>query len=147
MDKITHVLCSPLTRTLQTALECFKPVFDRGVKLVAWNQLIECGTGASNTGDPLPELKKKTEGLPVDLSHLSNGWELTPNNFADGRARARGVAKKLHSICQVGSRSGENASDRLDMEILVVSHGVFLRHLLRERKSSTISGQTVNGDL
>lgn len=140
MDKITHILCSPLTRTLETALECFKPVLDRGVKIVAWRQLVEFGNGEPNKGYKLPDLKKKVEGLPIDLRYLTEGWDTTPNLYADGPARARKAAKTLHSFCQVCSRSGGRASDRLDVELVVVSHATFLRYLLCERESSRLPG-------
>jgi broad specificity phosphatase PhoE len=65
MDKITHILCSPLERSLQTALEGFKPLLERGLVIVAWDKIIEIGPGPCNVGDSLPRLKKKMEGLPA----------------------------------------------------------------------------------
>jgi broad specificity phosphatase PhoE len=141
MDKITHILCSPLARALETALESFKPLYDRGLQIVAWSQLIETGQGPTNRGDSVSDLKKKMEGLPVDLQYVTEGWEKAPNKSVDGPARARMVASTLHQYCQVASRAGENV-DRPDVELLVVSHGTFLRTLIRGRKSDYSLGYT-----
>lgn len=134
MDKITHILCSPLTRTVQTAVESFKPLFDRGLKVVLWSRLIEFGQGPTNRGDSIPELKKKLEGLPVELGYLSDDWEKAPNKYLERNERVKKVARTLHSFCQVAMRSGEDPEERLDVDLLVISHGAFLRHLIRERK-------------
>ncbi|KIN03961.1 hypothetical protein OIDMADRAFT_26594 [Oidiodendron maius Zn] len=132
MDKVTHVLCSPLTRALETALESFKPLYERGLQIVAWTQLLETGNGPTNRGDSISDLRKKMKGLPVDLQYINEGWEKVPNKSADGPARAKSVMITLHNFCQLASRFGENV-DRPDVDLLVVSHGTFLRNLIRGR--------------
>lgn len=134
MDKITHILCSPLMRTVQTAVESFKPLFDRGLKVVLWSRLIEFGQGPTNRGDPVPELKKKLEGQPVELDYLSDDWEKGSNGYLERNERVKKVARTLHTFCRVATRSGDDPEERLDVELLVISHGAFLRHLIRERK-------------
>lgn len=133
MDKVTHVLCSPLTRALETALESFKPLYERGLQIVAWTQLIETGNGPTNRGDSISDLRKKMKGLPVDLQYINEDWEKVSNKSADGPARAKRVIKTLHNFCQIASRFGENV-DRPDVDLLVVSHGTFLRSLIHGRK-------------
>ena len=134
MDKITHVLCSPLTRALETALEGFKPLCERGLQVIAWAQLIETGNGPTNRGDSSSDLKMKMKDLPVDLQYIDEDWEKASNKSADGPERAQRVKRTLHHFCQIASRVGENV-DRPDVDLLVVSHGTFLRHLIRGRKS------------
>jgi hypothetical protein len=78
MDKITHVFASPTHRTLQTAYECFKPLFnERALQMHIWDPLVELGDQPSNMSDPLPELKIRMDrmGYPVDLSGLKQGYE------------------------------------------------------------------------
>lgn len=146
MNKITHILCSPLARTLETALACFKPIFERGVKIVAWSQLIEFGRGPTNKGDSVAVLKNKMEGKPVDIGYLADGWELAANRHGNDNERARRVAQTLYSFCKLTSRRGENPTDTLDVDLLVISHGSFLRQLLRERESYSIYMPCRNAD-
>ena len=134
MDKVTHVLCSPLMRTVETALECFKPIFERGLKVILWSQIIEFGHGPTNRGDPVAELMKKMEGQPIDFTYLSDGWEKAANRFSDRHERVKKVAQTLHTFCQLATRRSEEATERLDVELLVISHGTFLRHLIRGRE-------------
>lgn len=132
MDKITHVLCSPLNRTVETALRCFKPIFARGLKAVLWSQLIEFGNGPTNRGDSLSDLKKKMDGLPVDTGYLSDGWERHFCHILDRNERVKTVSRTLHTFCQVATRGADNPAEGRDVELLVISHGSFLRHLICE---------------
>jgi broad specificity phosphatase PhoE len=62
MDKITHMFCSPMIRTIATALVGFDPVFDRGLKAIAWDDLREWGKSLCSTGTSLEILKEALEG-------------------------------------------------------------------------------------
>jgi hypothetical protein len=136
MNKITHVLCSPLARTLETALMCFQHLHKDGLKAIAWAPLIAGGDSPCNVGDPLPVLRKKIEGKPVELKYLTEGWELAENAVADTRLRARRVTKTLYKLCEVASRMGDHEGGRRDVEILVISHSLFLSELMCERESN-----------
>jgi broad specificity phosphatase PhoE len=135
MEKITHVFCSPLTRTLETALECFKPIYERGVEIVAWDQLIEIGEVPCNKGDPLPILRSKASGMPINLDHLSEGWELTDQTLKATKARLRLVAKTLYDLWQGSSQFGDRKEGEEHIEIVVISHGTFLTNLISNRES------------
>jgi hypothetical protein len=125
MDRITHVLCSPLRRTLDTALVSFKPLYDRGLKIVAWEQLREWGKAPCNTGDPLEELKSKMSDLPVDMRLLAEGWENCQDVSGDRVTRAKSVRAELYAFGQAALYGGSwkgislgNAPAAEDVEIL-----------------------------
>jgi broad specificity phosphatase PhoE len=67
MDKITHMFCSPMIRTFATALVGFDPVFDRGLKAIAWDDLREWGKSLCSTGTSLEILKEALEGKNSSL--------------------------------------------------------------------------------
>lgn len=53
MNKITHIFCSPMKRTLGTCILGFKPLLDSGLGVIAYPDLKEWGTGSSSTGSPV----------------------------------------------------------------------------------------------
>lgn len=53
-NKVSHILVSPLRRTIETGHYCFKPVLDRGVKLIAMPEVVENDARNCNIGH-LPE--------------------------------------------------------------------------------------------
>src|SRR4051812_5310707 len=99
MDTITHVLSSPLTRTLETALRCFAPVYARGTKVIAWDQLVELGSAPCNTGAPLAVLKETWKGSPIELGSLRNGYENSSNERSDKDDRLRNIVLTLYEFC------------------------------------------------
>jgi len=76
MNKITHVLSSPLRRTLETTLISLTPVFLRGIEIIAWKDLREYGKAPCNDGTPLEMLKEEMKGLPIKWSLLKEGYVL-----------------------------------------------------------------------
>src|SRR3954471_3035353 len=59
MARISYILCSPLTRTIQTALTGFTPLFLRNKQLILWPALRENGNGRYSTGSSLEVLREK----------------------------------------------------------------------------------------
>ena len=135
MDKITHTLCSPLIRTLETALEYFKPLFERILKIIAWERLIETGASPCSWGDKLPDLREKMTGWPVDIGLPTDGWVISPNSRLTSIGRPTYVAIRLYKFCQgESSLFGDPVMSDRDVGILVISHGSFLRYLISERE-------------
>ena len=62
MEKISHVFCSPMIRTLATARVGFDPLFDQGLKIFAWDDLREWGKSLCSTGRSLDILKEALAG-------------------------------------------------------------------------------------
>ena len=55
---ITHVLCSPLVRTIKTAVVGLRPLLDNGLKIIAYPDLREWGSSPCSTGTPISVLFK-----------------------------------------------------------------------------------------
>jgi hypothetical protein len=56
-----------MIRTIATALVGFDPVFDRGLKAIAWDDLREWGKSLCSTGTSLEILKEALEGKNCPL--------------------------------------------------------------------------------
>jgi len=128
MNDITVILCSPLRRTLQTALFCFQPIYIRGLKLIPWPALREWGNGASNIGYTVDQMAKELAELPVDLRLLNEGWELEQDLESEGAERSKRVRKQLLSLSDTLLSGGVWNGIPLEkhngqIQILVVSHG------------------------
>lgn len=133
MDKITHVVCSPLLRAIMTTLIGFKPIFQKGIKAIAWEQLREWGSAPCGTGTPLNQLEELVGGeksclisfstpphtlrilsidicelgLGIDLQLLSPGWELNKDRRKDRAIRVKNVKKELLELGQTILHGGE----------------------------------------
>jgi broad specificity phosphatase PhoE len=147
MDKITHILCSPLKRTIATTLLGFEPVLSQGLKLVVYPDLRELGTDPSSTGS---SVEKILETFPAhhqiaDLHFLYQGWETNKEEASsligsdNPRSRAKRVRQKLWELGQAslkeegGVWEGHDVSrggTHKNIHIVIVSHGAFLKTLL-----------------
>jgi hypothetical protein len=61
-----------MIRTIATALVGFDPTFDRGLKVIAWDDLREWGKSLCSTGTSLEILKEALEGKNYPLLTTSN---------------------------------------------------------------------------
>ena len=148
MDKITHILCSPLKRTLDTTIYGFYPLLSghKGLSVIAWPALREYGTYPCNHGAPLETLRTELAELdelnfltkPFDLSLVSEEWEIHRESLSERPGRAARVRRELHALGVVAKRRTggiwngitiQGNPDGRDVEILVISHGGFLQGL------------------
>ncbi|KAF5878136.1 putative phosphoglycerate mutase protein [Botrytis fragariae] len=135
-----HILCSPLRRTLQTALLSLSP--RTTIPITVDPELREYGSVPNCTGSSIAELKRKHEGvgIAVDFSRVKEGWER--NGERDGgyiggrwrrsreqRERSQRVLKRLWEVGREGLEAERERGSGRDVEILVISHGEFLHGL------------------
>ncbi|KAH7363890.1 histidine phosphatase superfamily [Rhexocercosporidium sp. MPI-PUGE-AT-0058] len=127
MDKVTKILASPLCRTLHTALVAFKPAIERGIQVVLYPDLRECGGGRCNTGTNIEDLLKDLFEIEediqkdcVDASLCEPGWETGTESLEKKDMRIQRAERVLSMLYHLGKMSA-NASD-YDVEIVVVTH-------------------------
>jgi broad specificity phosphatase PhoE len=135
MVDITIILCSPLRRTMQTALLTFQPLYARELKLILWPALREWGNGASNIGYPVAEMEREMASLPVDLRLLNEGWELETDSEDEGPERSNRVRKDLYELGEALLMGGTWKDIPMEkhagpVHIMVVSHGGFLANIM-----------------
>ncbi|KAK0126621.1 hypothetical protein ONS95_008208 [Cadophora gregata] len=151
MEKVTHIICSPLQRTIHTTQLALGPaIFGKGIQIIAYPDVREWGNTNCNTGIPMSLLLKKFPGLEGKLETrlAPNGWEMnreigTP--FPEYKqTRALKVRKELWELGQVALKEEKGIWNGIevngvardcDVHIVVVSHGAFLATLEGEENA------------
>lgn len=135
-NKITHILASPLYRTIQTAVNCFKPAIDRGVQVTAMPEVTANepdGCNQGHTPEEIIEWARSTLGGDF-LDERS--FRLMASDWFDkssGLYEYKESKLKLRAFIarQIIRRMAINAGDKA--HIVVVSHWEFLPYLAEEK--------------
>jgi broad specificity phosphatase PhoE len=134
MPNITHILASPMRRTMATALHAFAPVIAQGLKLVAYPDLRESGCGKASTGSSVEALQKiyPEEEQLADLRLVPHDWEYNKEDSnCENRARASRVRRNLWELSQAALKEhggiwrGHDVSRGLthkNIAIVIVTH-------------------------
>lgn len=139
-DKVSHILVSPLFRTIETGYHCFKPAIDRGVKITAMPQVTANAADGCNHGHAPEEIiawAKETFGNDV-LDEESFRWlvpywyQKSEGLYEDNEAKLRMRASVARQIIQ---RAASSAGD--DAHIVVVSHWEFLPYLVGDDRGQS----------
>ncbi|KAJ8062995.1 hypothetical protein OCU04_008240 [Sclerotinia nivalis] len=135
-EKITHLIASPLRRTLYTALYSFPTFIADGFKVVALPELQETSTLPCDTGSEPAALAEEFAGS-VDLKLVTEGW-----NSKVGRwdANAPAIEKRAREARVWLRDLGVKAEERgiANVNIVVVTHGGFLHYLTDDWEDSTL---------
>lgn len=125
--KITHLVASPIRRTIFTCQFSFSEEVKSGKKIVALPDCQEVSLYPCDVGSDVEVLKKEFGDL-VDFSHVTKGWNLKTHDskyFPDPHkleARARDTRLWLRDLVR-------EAGD--DSHVVVVTHGGIL-HFITE---------------
>ncbi|PVH85673.1 phosphoglycerate mutase-like protein [Cadophora sp. DSE1049] len=148
MDKLTHIICSPMRRTIHTAYIALRPaIFEKNIPIIAYPDVREWGNTNCNTGIKMSHLLEKFEELKgrVETSLAPDGWEFNREVMTPypeyKQTRALKVRKELWELAQVALKceKGEKGvwngievigvKKNRDVHIVVVTHGAFLATL------------------
>lgn len=128
-DKITHLVASPIRRTVYTALLSFRPAVDAGKAVKALPEVQEISSLPCDTGSPPDVLAREFDSSQLDLALVKDGWnDKSPDSpFAPQipklQARSRAARVWLRDLA---NRSGG------DPHIVVVTHGGILHFLTQD---------------
>ncbi|KAK8137923.1 histidine phosphatase superfamily [Apiospora sp. TS-2023a] len=137
MDRVTHLVASPLRRTVQTAYWAFLvPLWtsDDDEKqehrtILALGELQECSRHPCDIGLSVEELTQCAEHL--DLSRVDPNWNSKSGLYAPSepaiRMRAERARVILRELAAKASKGGDDRDD--DVHIVVVSHGTMIQYL------------------
>lgn len=127
-DKITHLVASPIRRTLYTCLRSFAPAVDAGKKVIALPDAQEISTLPCDIGSEPSKLKEEFADR-VDLHLVKEGWNdksiesryyPTPVKLEE---RSRAVRLWLRELV---NKAGEDA------QVVLVTHGGILHFLTQD---------------
>ncbi|KAI0204542.1 phosphoglycerate mutase-like protein [Astrocystis sublimbata] len=134
--KITHLVASPIRRTIFTCQYSFAPAAKAGKKIIALQDAQEVSFYPCDTGSDVNKLKEEFGGL-VDFQHVTEDWnDKTPGSkyYPDPKkleARARSARLFLRDLIK-------DAGD--DAQVVLVTHGGIL-HFLTEDWSGIDPGR------
>ena len=132
--KITHIVASPLRRTLYTALLSFPALISSGLKVIALPEIQETSDLPCDTGSSLEKLQKEfSEGEyegKLDLHLITPGWNNKQGRWspASHAIEARALDARVFLL----NLSKENNPHSEDREIIVVTHGGYLHYLTED---------------
>ncbi|KAK4232599.1 histidine phosphatase superfamily [Podospora fimiseda] len=129
-DKVTHLVASPMRRTIYTCLLSFEPVVERGIKVVALPDIQEVSPFPCDLGSE-PEVLEKEFDEKVDLGLVNEGWndkgigsEYAPE-MRKLEVRARRAREWFRDLGK------GNEGEEREVNVVAVTHGGFL-HFLTE---------------
>lgn len=131
-DKVTHLVASPLRRTLYTCLLGFGAEIESGKKVIALPELQETSDLPCDTGSDPAKLEEFVPGQwkgTVDLSLVHDGWNDKSANtkWAPSAAKIEVRAQEARRwLRDLAMKSGADA------EIVVVTHGGILHYFTED---------------
>ncbi|RMZ82047.1 hypothetical protein DV737_g2146, partial [Chaetothyriales sp. CBS 132003] len=148
-SRLSLIAASPLKRTLHTALLTFRPALaSKGSvapEILAVPDAQETSDAPCDTGSDLDKLREfvKEQGWPVDLSLLSEDWNV---KALSGRysPHSDAVAARAKTTRQLLRRKARElvAAGQPDGEIVVVTHGGFLHYLTNDWENAVAQNGT-----
>ncbi|KAH7363910.1 histidine phosphatase superfamily [Rhexocercosporidium sp. MPI-PUGE-AT-0058] len=157
MSLLTHILTSPLRRTLETTLIALEPAILQNIPTIAIEELREIGMGPSSTGTDISEVLRELGdmGKWVLTDNVKENWEFNLEQRSEAEERAEKVKRMLKDLGDVVcGRVGDAELDPdeevklwnnyafsplpegRDVHIAVVSHAGFLRKILGDNRGN-----------
>jgi broad specificity phosphatase PhoE len=130
IPSIDLIVCSPLTRTLQTHLLVFDN--QQNIPLIIHPYLQEVCSEPCDIGSPLNDLKEKFPSLENEL----NTFEET---FGDSEWLDKTNPENIYSPKQIKERAKHFLHwlmNRSEQHIFVISHNLMLGQILRDEKNN-----------
>lgn len=137
-DKITHLVASPMRRTIYTCLLSFAPAVAAGKTLIALPEVQEVSNLPCDVGSTPAALAAEfgpESGYKVDLSRVPEDWTdkaRAGSPWAPDLGMLEARAKKARRWLRELAREGEKEGKGEDVHIALVSHGGFLHFLTQD---------------
>jgi len=133
-SKITHLVSSPLRRTIYTTLLSFPDEVAQGKKIIALPELQETSDLPCDTGSDKDKIEAEF-GDKVDLHLVSEGWNDKTSekyNPAASAIEARALEARVFLRKLAADARASGQFDGQDIHIVVVTHGGFLHYFTED---------------
>lgn len=141
-DRITHLVASPLRRTLVTCHESFQPAVKAGKRVIAQPLFQETSSHPCDTGSE-PEVIRAEYGAWADFDLVEKGWNDKKSPGSKWAPRVSSLEERAREarvwLRELARKSGADA------EIAVVTHGGFLHFLTEDWDGMDLSRGTSAG--
>ena len=123
-DKVTHLVASPMRRTLRTCLLAFSAEVEAGKKVVALPEVQELSTLPCDVGSDPDVLAGDFDASQVDFGLVRPGW----NDKAEGTpwAPTLEALNARAKRARVWLRGLGEESEHEETHVVVVSHGGYI---------------------
>jgi broad specificity phosphatase PhoE len=131
-SKITHLVASPLRRTLYTTLLSFPTSISSGKKVLALPELQETSDLPCDTGSAPSALQEEfgPKGQ-VDLSLVHDGWNVKKGRWEPSASAIEKRAKEARVFLRnLGKEAVDSTGE--DQHIVVVTHGGYLHYFTED---------------
>ncbi|KAK3381313.1 histidine phosphatase superfamily [Podospora didyma] len=134
-EKITHLVSSPMRRTLYTCLLSFAPAAAAGKVITALPEIQEVSNLPCDIGSSPKRLAAEFEPEVVDLSRLTPDWtDKGPDSpwqpdMAKLEARSQAARRYLRDL---GAKHAAETGGKEDAHIVAVTHGGILHFLAQD---------------
>jgi len=127
--KVTHLVVSPLRRTLYTCLMAFSDEVASGIKVIALPLIQETSDLPCDTGSDLDELMVEFPDGNIDLSLVPEGWN---NNEGIYAPEASKIEKRSREARIWLREIATKVEGEQEVHIVVVTHGGFLHYFTED---------------
>ncbi|KXX83368.1 Phosphoglycerate mutase-like protein [Madurella mycetomatis] len=136
-SQVTHLVASPMRRTLYTCLLSFQPAVRAGSRVAALPDVQEVSNLPCDTGSPVEKLAAEFGGGSageVDLGLLTPQWnDKSPGSpYAPEMGKLEARARRARLWLREAGRRWEAENGGRDAHIAVVTHGGFLHFLTQD---------------
>jgi broad specificity phosphatase PhoE len=134
-SRITHLITSPLRRTIYTCLLSFPSSVEKGLRVVVLPELQETSDLPCDTGSEpsvlAEEFAQGTFAGTVDLGLVGKGWNNKQGRWSPASSAIEARAKDARIWLRTLATSSQ-AQAQDDVDIVVVTHGGYLHYFTED---------------
>ncbi|KAI1503346.1 histidine phosphatase superfamily [Biscogniauxia marginata] len=136
MNEVTHLVASPMRRTIDTCILSFTPASDR-LKIILLSELQEAGNRRSSEGSSIGRIQLRY-GARVDTSLIDQYW-LIKNKYTKWDTTVPKVEARAREARVFLRKLAAEAGDD-NAHIVVVTHSVFAHWLTEDFAGTEAAG-------
>ncbi len=131
-SEVTHLMASPLRRTLYTCLLSFPTEVAAGLPILAVPEVQELSDLPCDTGSEPADLAREFTNGTVDLTLVHPGWNSKTGKWSPRSSALEARAKEARVFLRDFAQEWSRSNGGKDVQIVVVTHGGFLHYFTED---------------